>query len=57
MHVDEARLAAAAGVVMDCLGLSAGEPFEWLADESSLTGIPVLEIVDLVVHDATWDVM
>jgi hypothetical protein len=57
LHVDEARLAAAAGVVMESLGLTAGEAFEWITEESGLTGIPVLEVADLVVRDETWDVM
>lgn len=57
LHLNEARLAAAAGVVMESLGLSAGEAFEWITDESGLTGIPVLEVADLVVRDATWEVL
>ncbi|MCD2196260.1 ANTAR domain-containing protein [Actinomycetospora endophytica] len=49
---NEARVAAAAGVVMDALGLPAGRAFEWIMDGSSLTGIPVLELADLVVLEA-----
>jgi hypothetical protein len=53
IHVNEARVAAAAGVVMEQLGLSAGPAFEWIMTGSSLTGIPVLELADLVVLEAT----
>ena len=49
IHVNEARVAAAAGVVMEQLGLSAGPAFEWIMTGSRLTGIPVLELADLVV--------
>ncbi|HEY2222970.1 hypothetical protein [Actinomycetospora sp.] len=49
---NEARVAAAAGVVMEALGLSAGGAFEWIMDGSSLTGIPVLDLADLVVREA-----
>jgi hypothetical protein len=53
MHANEARVAAAAGVVMEQLGLPAGPAFEWIMNGSSLTGIPVLELADLVVLEAT----
>jgi AmiR/NasT family two-component response regulator len=52
LRANEARVAAAAGVVMDSLGLSAGEAFEWIMNEAVLGGIPVLDLADLVVHDA-----
>jgi hypothetical protein len=44
----ETRLAAAAGVVMESLDLSAPDAFEWIMDASHLTGIPVFELADLV---------
>jgi AmiR/NasT family two-component response regulator len=49
---NEARVAAAAGVIMEALGLSAGRAFEWIMDGSSLTGIPLLDLADLVVREA-----
>jgi hypothetical protein len=53
--VDGARLAAAAGVVVDAFGLCVSEAFEWVMDLSTLTGIPVPEIADLVVLAAVHD--
>lgn len=49
---NEAQVAAAAGVVMEALGLCAGGAFEWIMEASSLTGIPLHELADRVVHEA-----
>jgi hypothetical protein len=50
-----ARLAAAAGVVMESLGLAACEAFDWLDDTSVLTGIPAADLADLVMRAAARD--
>jgi hypothetical protein len=50
-----ARLAAAAGVVMEALGLAAREAFDWLDDTSLLTGIPPADLADLVMRAAARD--
>jgi hypothetical protein len=52
LDADEAQLAAAAGVVMDALGLDAPEAFAWIADASDLTGIASVDLADLVVLEA-----
>lgn len=52
LELDEARLATAAGVIMEWHGLTAIEAFGWLEDQASITGIPVLDLADLIVHDA-----
>jgi hypothetical protein len=57
LHANEARVAAAAGVVVEALGLCTGEAFEWVMDASGLTGIPLLELADLVVCKAARDAL
>ncbi|MCD2197561.1 hypothetical protein LQ327_29745 [Actinomycetospora endophytica] len=52
LDADEARLAAAAGIVMDSLGLGAPEAFAWITDVAVLTGIAGLDLADLVVLEA-----
>jgi AmiR/NasT family two-component response regulator len=52
LEADEARLAAAAGVVMDSLGLEAPEAFTWITEASGLTGISDVDLADLVVLEA-----
>jgi hypothetical protein len=47
--VDGARLAAAAGVVTDAIGVDVPEAFEWLMDVAGLSRIPICELADLVV--------
>jgi hypothetical protein len=47
--LDGARLAAAAGVVIEAIGLGVPEAFEWRMDVAGLSGIPVCELADLVV--------
>jgi ANTAR domain len=53
LDADEARLAAAAGVVMESLGLPAPEAFAWITEVSGLTGIDLTDLADLVVLEAT----
>lgn len=52
LEADEARLAAAAGVVMDSLGVEAPEAFTWITEASGLTGISDVDLADLVVLEA-----
>ena len=51
-EANEARLAAAAGVLMESLGVCAVEAFDWLAEESELSDTAILDLADLVFLDA-----
>ncbi len=57
LRADEAELAAAAGVLVESLGLTAVEAFAWIADESVTSRLPVTDVADLLVSDAARDLI